>query len=339
MRNRLLALGLLAGLGATGFAEGDKPADWVAKPTADMMTEYYPEEAVDRSVSGTALLRCKTNADTRLTGCRVEEEFPVGMGFGEATVRMAEAEFRIRPGIIDGKPDPEGTVSIPVRWVTPTSGARAVIFKAIWAEAPTFADIEAAWPEEAGDLPEGRAVLRCRVRPNGSLINCAIAGQTPKGSPFGAAARRLVDKFRVQLTPKEAGEYTIADLAISFHFFNPATPAGKARKVVAPQWIRQIDPYKVVALFPDAAAAKGVTEGVGVADCLVSPDGSLTDCRVARESPEGLGFGQSAVVAAGVTRLNPWSPDGRPSHGVRIKLPINFNLVTEPEPAAAPAGN
>jgi TonB family protein len=335
MRPGLLGLSLLAAFGAAGFAEGDRPADWVAKPTAEMMADYYPDEAVDKSVSGTAVVVCTTNPDTRLTGCTVDEEFPIGMGFGGATVRMAEAEFRIRPATVNGKPEAGGTARIPVRWITGMPGSRGVIFKAIWAEAPTFADVEAAWPESAGDLPEGRGVIRCRVSSDGRLSKCGVAGQTPKGSPFGGAARTLADKFRVKLTPEQAREYTVADVAISVRFFNPATPQGKARRIVGPQWIRQIDPAKIVALFPAAAADKGVASGVGVADCLVAPDGALTDCKVARESPEGLGFGEAAVAVAGITQMNPWSPDGRPSHGVRVKLPINFSLAAEAAPPAA----
>jgi len=41
------------------------------------------------------------------------------------------------------------------------------------------------------------------------------------------------------------------------------------------------------------------------------------------------------VAVASITQMNPWSPEGRPSHGVRLKLPINFSLAPEPAPPAA----
>lgn len=335
MNRVLLAMGLAAGLGGVAFAEADRPPDWVSKPSAEMMTSYYPQEAMDKTVSGSVVLVCRIGVDTRLSACEVVEEAPIGIGLGEATRRMAEAEFRIKPGIVNGKPDTEGTARIPVRWIAPMNGSRGVIFRAIWAEAPSFADVEAAWPAAASDLPEGLGVIRCRVQPDGRLTNCGIAGQTPWGSPFGGAARTLAEKFRVRLTPEEAKEFTVADLTISVRFFNPATPQGKSRRIVRPEWTRTINPEKIVALYPAAAADKGITSGVGVADCLVAADGTLTDCKVARESPEGVGFGAAAVAVASITQMNPWSPEGRPSHGVRLKLPINFSLA--PEPASPPA--
>ena len=335
MRRVMSGLGVIAATGLAGFAGADRPSDWVTRPDAEMMTSYYPKEAMDKTVSGRVVLVCKTGLDTRVSDCEVEEEMPIGMGFGDATRRMAEAEFRISPAIVNGKPVAGGTARIPVRWVTPMTGSRSVIFKAIWAEAPTFADVEAAWPASAGDLPEGLGVVRCRVQSDGRLTNCGIAGQTPWGSPFGGAARTLAEKFRVRLTPEEAKEFTVADLTISVRFFNPATPQGKSRRIVRPEWTRTINPEKIVALYPAAAADQGITSGIGVADCLVAPDGTLTDCRVARESPEGVGFGAAAVAVASITQMNPWSPEGRPSHGVRLKLPINFSLA--PEPVSPPA--
>lgn len=62
-----------------------------------------------------------------------------------------------------------------------------------------------------------------------------------------------------------------------------------------------------------------------VADCLVAPDGTLGDCRIGSERPDGFGFGEAAVLVAGQVRLNLWSLDGRPTAGYRIRLPVDFN--------------
>lgn len=307
--------------------------DWLRPPNADTIVKYYPDEAMDRSISGRVTVSCAVGIDTRVRDCKLESEWPVGMGFGDAVLKMAPEEFRFRPQSINGKPVDGSIVRIPIVMLSPSSGARSVITRPVWSKAPSFEDIAAAWPAEAGDLAEGRSVLRCSVFNGGRLRNCTIAGQIPKGSPFGGAARQLVDKFQVSMTPEDEKKYSVSDIAISFHFFNPETPAGKAKKVVKPDWITQIDPAKVVALYPRAAADKGVTSGVGVADCLVAPDGQLTDCKPAREEPAGLGFAASAVAVAGITKMNPWTPDGRPVAGARIKLPITFNLAAEPEAA------
>lgn len=151
---------------------------------------------------------------------------------------------------------------------------------------------------------------------------------------FGDAALSLADRFRMRMTDKERTKYAKSDVMISFRFINPSTPAGRGRKVSKPTWITRIDPEKIVALYPTDAADKGVQSGVGVASCLVAADGALTDCKVASETPEGLGFGASAVAAAGIMRMNPWTSEGRPVQGARIRLPINFSLAETAAPAA-----
>lgn len=335
MRGVVLGVGLAAALCGAALAEVFKQPDWDRKPSGDQVARYYPDEAIDNSVSGRAAIKCQVTLYGRLTNCSLVSESPAGMGFGEAALRMAPKEFRMKPGTVDGKPIDGVWVQIPLAFTAPTWSARYVITEAVWAEAPSFEDMVAAWPAGVGDLAVGTAVLRCQVASGtgGRLRNCTIAGQTPKGSPFGEAARTLAGKFRLKLTPEEAKTYASADIAISFRFYNPATPAGQVKKVEKPDWIVRVNPNKIVALYPQAAIDAGVKEGVGVADCLVMPDGKLTDCSVSREEPGGLGYGPAALMVAGVMQMDPWTPEGRPVAGARIRLPVVFNLAPEAEPA------
>lgn len=336
MRAMLAGL-MVAGLwGAAALGEEIGRPDWARRPSGETVGRYYPEEAMDRSISGEVTLVCTVIDGGRLDQCSVKSESPVGMGFGDAVVRMAEREFRMTTKDSQGRSTTGASVTVPLRMAAPSPGVNAVIFDAVWTSAPSFEDMVGAWPAAVGDLPVGTAVLRCRVLSDGGLRNCTIAGQTPKGAPFGEAARTLVGKFRLKGDAAELKKYTNADIAVSFRFYNPATPAGQAKKVEKPDWSVRIDPKKVVALFPEQAAAAGRTEGVGVVDCLVAGDGRLTDCRPFREEPADMGFGAAAVLAASVMQMDLWTQQGRPVAGARVKLPINFNLAPEPEEEAPP---
>lgn len=336
MRQALLGLGLLALLASEARGQTVVNPDWARRPTGDEVARYYPDEAVDKSIGGKVTIECSVATSGALKDCEVLSESPAGVGFGKAAVRMAQTVFRMTPQTVDGKPVDGARVKIPLNFAATTYSARAIILDAVWDSAPSFEDMAAAWPASAGDIPVGTSLLRCTVGSQADLRNCTIVGQTPKGSPFGAAARGLVGKFKLKITPGDLEKYAFADIAVSFLFYNPATPAGQARKVEKPDWIARINPDKVVALYPAKAADAGVREGVGVADCLVAPDGRMTDCNVAREAPADLGFGQAAVLAVSVMQMDPWTPEGRPVAGARVKVPIRFGLAPEGEadPAA-----
>ena len=118
---------------------------------------------------------------------------------------------------------------------------------------------------------------------------------------------------------------------------NAQSPASQSWKPLCTAFLKSLDQAaKIVALYPTKAADAGIQEGTGVADCLVAPDGRMTDCHIAREAPADMGFGAAAVLVVGVMQMDPWTPEGRPVAGARVKVPIQFSLA--PEPAAdAPA--
>ena len=58
---------------------------------------FVPPEARRRRIPGRASVNCVIRSDTQLEACRVVDETPAGLGFGEAAVRIAETHFRFRP--------------------------------------------------------------------------------------------------------------------------------------------------------------------------------------------------------------------------------------------------
>ena len=346
MRRVLLATALAGLAGAVAAQTPPVPREpvitkpqWERKPSGEDVNRLWPAAAARKGIGGRAVLSCTVTATGTMSDCTIVSETPEGYGFG-ASALMLSGSFKMKPLTVDGLPVGGATVRIPLSFSSggdsfggATRGVPALT-EPVWARAPSFADMAAAWPVSAGDSADGNVTLRCRVTASGGLKDCRQLAQGP--GDFGAAAMRLTDRFQLMIGTEDAFKVRDGLVNVRFHFLNPGTPAGQARKVADPRWIVQIKQDRVLALYPDIAADAGVKAGQGVADCLVAPDGKLTDCKVAREKPEALGFGSAAVAIAGVMQMNPWTDAGRPVDGARIRLPINFTQADETAPKAKP---
>lgn len=128
---RALILGVLAiTLAATAgvaMAQREQPArvedgrfrpEWERLPSN--FSRYYPQAAQDAEIPGMATLCCVPRDDRSLE-CRVAEEFPEGMGFGEATLRTA-SELRMSLASYEAyQADPGNWMQFTTRWVLPGS--------------------------------------------------------------------------------------------------------------------------------------------------------------------------------------------------------------------------
>jgi len=72
-------------------------------------------------------------------------------------------------------------------------------------------------------------------------------------------------------------------------------PRGLANGVV---WDRLIAPK-----YPEAAATRDVPLATVQLACIVATEGRLDECRILSETPDGLGFGRSALAAARQSRV------------------------------------
>jgi protein TonB len=116
------------------------------------------------------------------------------------------------------------------------------------------------------------------------------------------------------------------DIPFSF----PAPGATEPRIVAAPYWLSGFDPAQALKIFPREAAEKGLSTGLGVAECLVTRDGGLTQCAPMPADPEQLGFSEAAVTLAASLRMNPWQRDGEPVDGATVRVAIRLNLKSGP---------
>src|SRR5689334_23581776 len=68
-----------------------------------------------------------------------------------------------------------------------------------WIQAPSVADVAAAYPAKAKAAGVGGAVnLTCTVNYDGRPHDCYALGEKPSGMGFAVAAKKLAEKLQVQ---------------------------------------------------------------------------------------------------------------------------------------------
>lgn len=102
----------------TGSGSGDriylvKDAEWVYRPTPEVLRSYYPASAWRRSVDGSVFLVCTLTASGAVQRCRAVQETPAAEGFAQAAL-SASRLFRFRPPSINGRLVKGAQVLIPV---------------------------------------------------------------------------------------------------------------------------------------------------------------------------------------------------------------------------------
>lgn len=323
------------------LAPGDADPDWLRMPTPDELASVYPVVAMKEGLDGRAVIACGVTPEGFLANCKVASEAPAGKGFGSAALALSP-QFRMTPKVRDGKPV-AASVNIPVVWkgmkamksMEHGPGRIRIVLDPPWAAVATAEDVRAAWPVKSKEKA-ATAAVRCRLSNDGDVKLCDVTSENPRGQGFGKAAQKLAEqKFKVQVSEEGAklGDYSVD---IPFRFRNPAEP--DTRRITQPKWITALSPESVALVFPKAATARGLSQGRGIIDCLVTATGALTDCKPVSEEPADLGFGQAALAAADYMTMNPWSVDGDPLDGLRVTLPIRLQLVDEtPKDAATPA--
>lgn len=89
-------------------------------------------------------------------------------------------------------------------------------------------------------------------------------------------------------------------------------------------WIFKPDTPDLLPFNPQRARMDSVN-GQVLLTCRVLRSTRVTDCRVTSERPRFYGFGQAALQAASLFRLNPPTIDGEPDEKRRVEIPVSFN--------------
>ncbi|MGH7028332.1 energy transducer TonB [Brevundimonas sp.] len=94
----------------------------------------------------------------------------------------------------------------------------------------------------------------------------------------------------------------------------------EGRAITDPAWLRAPQPE-----FPRAALEAGADGGTVRLICQTDEKGRVRACRVAEETPPGVGFGAQAVKAAMRARVRPRLVDGEPTES-EVAFTVRYRL-------------
>lgn len=110
----------------------------------------------------------------------------------------------------------------------------------VWAAAPGFADLAGAYPRQ-GAGGEGRVVFACNVDAGGALQNCSPRRDETARVGLVRAARTLIPRFRVAVTPDALAQGKPLKVELHVHMIDPAGTDFAARRLNAPAWTAGLD--------------------------------------------------------------------------------------------------
>ncbi|WP_372785769.1 energy transducer TonB [Phenylobacterium sp.] len=321
----------------------DKPPNWLRKPTPSDLMSVWPKDAWAHGQGGKATIDCLVSLQGALFDCRAVSEAPDGSHFAGAALTLTP-QLLMAPAVIGGKPR-VAPVMIPFNFEMPrgTSGSAPPMGRSVgvaiaataWPQAPSYADVVAAYPKKAREAKlGGRATLNCEFDRQGNIGNCETLAEDPKHEGFADAARALAKQFRALPTGPDGK--TISGVRIQLPVvFDPAMLEAGQPLIGKAAWAGLPSAEDTSAAFGKLSVS-GTTR-VKLA-CTVQQGGSVTDCKVLTEEPAGQGVGAAALTLAPHFRLTTWTAEGLPTVGGVINIPLRYEPGTAEPPKAEPKG-
>jgi TonB family protein len=328
----------------------DTDPDWLKKPSFDDMVYAWPRAALASGTDGRVTLDCTVNKQGFLQDCSPEDEAPTGEGFGEAALALIPTML-FKPATRNGQPV-EAEVTIPINFHAPHADTLPNIFvlpRPTWAKTPDTAAVLAQLDKKVGDkFADGKIVMMCTVnKPTGKLRRCKVVNSSQGMDQFANVSKALADDFQADSRQlQEWPDNANARVFVPFSFPDMASAQWSKRYLNRVVWTYIPGPRPGHPLFPAAAVQAGFKQGMAKVDCAVANDGRLNDCLVTEESVPGVGFGITAKTMAEASFVNPWTEEGLPAGGARVRVPIQMKYdpatdapppdVATPAPAAKP---
>ncbi|MDB5439985.1 MAG: hypothetical protein JWM33_2412 [Caulobacteraceae bacterium] len=197
-----------------------------------------------------------------------------------------------------------------------------------WVEAPSWAQIDAAWPRFA-TAATGDVSLQCSLQATGQLKSCQALSEKPTGQGFSQAANTLSKLFKVQLPPLASGQTfpsTVVQIAIHMAKPGAARPAGV---ITRPALLVQPSATAIKAAVASLVPA-GFSATVGLR-CTVAAQGQVTQCQPPTgplaTNPE---LAKTLLGLASSFRVSAWQQGVGPTEGATVSLPISIGGPVTP---------
>lgn len=186
--------------------------------------------------------------------------------------------------------------------------------------------------------PTKVAEFACAVRPGPALANC-----TPKSSLELPPAK--VDYLRQLAEATLPCFLTTAIVGKTYtepvQYLDVPTFWAKAvaerHVIINPDWAQKPTIAEFQKSYPPLAAQLHIS-GSSRLRCTVMEDGTLSDCNVLIETPEGYGFGEASLKLAESLRFRPMLLDCKPVGGSSVTIPFSWFLQGEGATATQPVG-
>jgi len=180
------------------------------------------------------------------------------------------------------------------------------------------------YPRESLDpTVNGWVVVVCR-RAGGKLEACRAEREIPEGMGFGRVAVQQVEAQWT--TGRVSGVDTGNEVRV---FYTVAAPVGGQTFVTEAPWAQVPSGEAIRMAWPKALT--NIVQGTAALRCRIEADGSLSNCRVAGETPWRSDLGRAALSLAPAYRVDIGAAGG---NMVNSDIIVSIRLTNPADPSA-----
>jgi TonB family protein len=230
--------------------------------------------------------------------------------------------------------EPPPPIAIPA--VAPAPRMLQPVTAPDWVRRPTPEEMLKAYPRAAlAAHAGGVTTLECMVTEAGRLDGCKVLAEDSGRAEFRAATLKLASKFEMRPVALDGRPVAGNPVRLAVRWtppggLKPGTPAPLA-VIAHPDWLRRPNGDDLGRYFPPNALEKGV-DGHAAIECTVLFDGTLSECHVLSEAPEGAGFGRATLRTASRFKMRPQTMDGVSVSGAYVVIPVAWKVTPDTPP-------